>query len=179
MVNPSGSRQRSPRSQKPYISSEHSEQNSKRQSRQNVPNSTSGSIVRYKKTESNFHFNLLKAIKKMHLTFIKWLWTGVDSHFQWSVDQLMHDQEHGRRCFLCPLFCVAIHVAQIYSGFFHPTPWCITSRCISCSPCRLVIEGPYIANQSNKKTRGLRRKKTFKIFQKLICPRKDFLTRFS
>ena len=50
MVNPSGSRQRSPRSQKPYISSEHSEQNSKRQSRQNVPNSTSGSIVRYKKT---------------------------------------------------------------------------------------------------------------------------------
>ena len=64
MVNPSGSRQRSPRSQKPYISSEHSEQNSKRQSRQNVPNSTSGSIVRYKKTESNIHFNLLKTIKR-------------------------------------------------------------------------------------------------------------------
>ena len=50
MVNPSGSRQRSPRSQKPYISSEHSEQNSKRQSRQNVPNSTSGSIVRLRVT---------------------------------------------------------------------------------------------------------------------------------
>ena len=40
-VNPSGSRQRGPRSQKPYISSEHRALNSKRQNRQNMPNSTS------------------------------------------------------------------------------------------------------------------------------------------
>ena len=113
----------------------------------------------------------------MHLRCIKWLWTGVDSHFQWSVDQLMHDQEHGRRCFLCPLFCVAIHVAQIYSGFFHPTPWCITSRCISCSPCRLVIEGPYIANQSNKKTRGLRKKQLLKFSKNWFVPGKTFWLR--